>query len=304
MKEYIIYRITNLINGKIYIGLTSQKFTTRMSQHKTNALTKKINHPLYNSIRKIGMDNFKMEIIEKCKNEDEMIEREIYYINLYNTTNINVGYNIQSGGTTTNHSNVTKNKILESKLSLGPIGSRTYRGVEKSGNSETSSYCSINNFGKIKHKKSGFRTELEAAFNVDIINISHYGKNEKLYLNFKDGKTVELIMEQLATKKLLENVKYKRFNIKSFKKGDYEYYMVRGVNIQTGKQFLIAYSSNLNECESKLDEFLSNNICLNGPCRSIIETQLAYEKDYGTIHNLYTEEELNEAIKNELGKFE
>lgn len=106
-KEMIIYKITNLTNGKIYIGQTTQSFNKRYKglgvgiervkkHYETKGNVK--NEHLYNAILKYGVDNFKIEILETCKSEKELNETELKYIELYDTTNSEKGYNIQIGG--------------------------------------------------------------------------------------------------------------------------------------------------------------------------------------------------------------
>jgi len=61
----IIYKITNLIDGKIYIGATRFSIEKRWSEHRySSKLTK--NRYLYNAIRKHGIDNFKIEQVASC----------------------------------------------------------------------------------------------------------------------------------------------------------------------------------------------------------------------------------------------
>ena len=94
-----IYKITNLINGKIYIG-QSQNIYKRWNAHQKrpfNSNSTEYNSPLYRAIRKEGLDNFKMEIITECAKE-ELNELEIYYIKKYNACNRKYGYNISIGG--------------------------------------------------------------------------------------------------------------------------------------------------------------------------------------------------------------
>lgn len=86
-----IYLITNLINGKQYIG-QSVGIQHRWVQHKNS----KENYPISKAIRRYGRDNFKFEIIENCLPE-ELDEKEIYYIKVYNTIIPN-GYNVTYGG--------------------------------------------------------------------------------------------------------------------------------------------------------------------------------------------------------------
>lgn len=93
-----IYKITNLINGKTYVGQTSRPYKIRFFEHKHDAFDKKspnYKSYLYNSIRKYGIENFSFEIIEKCDIEI-LDEKEIYYINLFDT--FYNGYNSTLGG--------------------------------------------------------------------------------------------------------------------------------------------------------------------------------------------------------------
>lgn len=95
--EGVIYKIKNLINGKIYIGQTGNKYpNTRWSAHKLNYKHKK-NHPLYNSMNKYGVENFTFEIIERDIDIKNLSEKEIDYIKnlqcLYP-----FGYNLTTGG--------------------------------------------------------------------------------------------------------------------------------------------------------------------------------------------------------------
>lgn len=106
-KTMIIYKITNLINGKMYIGQTINTFNKRYNGlgvgvervKKYYEIKGNIrNEHLYNAIIKYGVDNFKVEIVCQCSSIDELNEKEEYYINLYNTTDYNLGYNAQQGG--------------------------------------------------------------------------------------------------------------------------------------------------------------------------------------------------------------
>ena len=87
----IIYNITNLINNKVYIGETIRSLNARWTQHKNQAFCKKSNRYLYQSMRKYGLENFKIEVLEYCFIEDRF-KREAEYIKQYNSLIPN-GYN-------------------------------------------------------------------------------------------------------------------------------------------------------------------------------------------------------------------
>ena len=90
-----IYKITNLINNKIYIGQTVRKAQSRWNQHIIDAENVKDNNYFHNAILKYGKENFALTILEECQN-DNLNEREKYWINYYDS--YNHGYNSTLGG--------------------------------------------------------------------------------------------------------------------------------------------------------------------------------------------------------------
>ncbi|MCF0124735.1 MAG: GIY-YIG nuclease family protein [Clostridia bacterium] len=100
MKKCGIYKITNKINNHSYIGL-SVDIEKRITDHFTKAIhpqkQEDIDKVLYKAIRKHGVDNFNWEILELCKKE-ELKEKEIYYIEKYNTYKDRKHYNCTPGG--------------------------------------------------------------------------------------------------------------------------------------------------------------------------------------------------------------
>lgn len=98
---WTIYKITNLLNKKSYIGQTNQKVEYRWNDHK-NGKTSTENSPLKRAIEKYGWDNFSKEIIDTADTFEEAIEKEKYWIDYYKTC-IPVygdkwGYNLTRGG--------------------------------------------------------------------------------------------------------------------------------------------------------------------------------------------------------------
>ena len=91
-----IYKITNLVNGKEYIGQTSLSIQERFKQHIHDANKGYYNHrPLYNAFNKYGIENFIVEELEEC-NTEEVNQKEIEYINKFDT--YSNGYNATLGG--------------------------------------------------------------------------------------------------------------------------------------------------------------------------------------------------------------
>ena len=93
--DITIYKITNTINGKCYIGKTSNSIKTRFQVHIRNARNK-INRKLYDAMNKYGYDFFIVTELEVCSNEKGDV-LEIHYIKAYNSFSEN-GYNMTIGG--------------------------------------------------------------------------------------------------------------------------------------------------------------------------------------------------------------
>ena len=91
-----IYKITNLINQKVYIGQTRRTIQERWREHISRA-SQKIDTYLYNAIRKYGEENFQIEEILKCP-DDILDEKERFYINEFHSDSREKGYNLTKGG--------------------------------------------------------------------------------------------------------------------------------------------------------------------------------------------------------------
>lgn len=100
---YICYKITNISNGKIYIGQTIQSLEARWKQHLGYASWKLSTtsniHVLHEAIKQEGVDNFSIEQIGSASSSEEINKMEKFFINLYNCHHSNgYGYNMTSGG--------------------------------------------------------------------------------------------------------------------------------------------------------------------------------------------------------------
>jgi group I intron endonuclease len=93
---HYLYRITNQIDGKVYIGQTSN-LSHRWAQHQYCANDGKNSH-LYNAMRKYGIIHFLFEEIACCKTVEDVDFIEILLIEQYDSRNREKGYNIHQGG--------------------------------------------------------------------------------------------------------------------------------------------------------------------------------------------------------------
>ena len=94
-----IYKITNMVNGKIYIGKTQYSIEHRFREHiRASRNERSEKRPLYDAMNKYGIENFSIELVEETNNPEE---REKYWINYYRSyvgfSDCN-GYNATLGG--------------------------------------------------------------------------------------------------------------------------------------------------------------------------------------------------------------
>lgn len=91
-----IYKITNTINSKSYIGQTIQNVRERFYQHCATKCSKAVsNMAIHRAIKKYGKSNFTVEVIEEIDSAN-LNDRERYWIKYYNS--YNNGYNSTKGG--------------------------------------------------------------------------------------------------------------------------------------------------------------------------------------------------------------
>ena len=114
---YKIYKYTNKINGKIYIGQTKQTLYARAQRDGLGYQSCTL---FWRAIQKYGWENFEPTILEDNLTQKEANEREEYYISFYDSTNHDKGYNLRLGGRNSSLSEETKKKISDSHKGIRP----------------------------------------------------------------------------------------------------------------------------------------------------------------------------------------
>ncbi len=119
----IIYKITNKLNGKIYIGQTVQTINDRWSDHCRPCLGQHVNRSaIASAIRLHGKENFSMEKIDAAGTMESLNLLEVHYIQKFSSLSPN-GYNLELGGDSKRCHEETKAKISQT-LKGRPIKNR------------------------------------------------------------------------------------------------------------------------------------------------------------------------------------
>ena len=178
-----IYKITNTINDKVYIGQTIKTVEKRFTQHKNNS-----NKPyfsqivLYKAFNKYGIENFKCETIEEVANE-LLDEREKYWIEYYNS--YFEGYNSTIGGRLVQLYNWDIDDVIEKYLEL-----KSARKVAKFFG------CDHNTIDNILNANNVHRfTQAEQKARTIIIK-----KNEELHIFSNSSEAAQWFMDQGLTR--------------------------------------------------------------------------------------------------------
>lgn len=167
-----IYKITNMVNGKCYIG-KSLDVEKRIYQHKNNINSRPY---LQNAISKYGIDNFTFEVIEDNLSKTEYGDREIYWIKYYNSMSPN-GYNLTSGGE--NKPGCKLSDITKHKISIAKMGKK--RSLET----------------RMKMSKSA-KIKLFTQEHKEHMRLSKLGKNNSFYGKHHTDESKRKMSEKLS----------------------------------------------------------------------------------------------------------
>ena len=122
-----IYKITNIQNNKIYIGQTIRPIEQRFHRHINDALNNILDTHFARAIRKYGKDSFIIETIDTAQTQDELNQKERYWIQYYNS--VQEGYNetdtiSKCGGNTYQSKTEEEMKTIKEKIRQTKIGAK------------------------------------------------------------------------------------------------------------------------------------------------------------------------------------
>lgn len=182
---YSIYKISNTITSKVYIGQTSNTIEYRFKEHLDKSSDFNVNHrPLYLAMNKYGKENFYIECLEVVPTKEEANEKEQFYIKQYDS--FKNGYNATIGGDcgSSNKKQVLQIDIHTLKIVAIHESTRSAgRSIDKP-NAKISTCCT--HLGRTAY---GYYW----CFIEDYELLLKYIKNNKQYIQQIDSKTQEVV---------------------------------------------------------------------------------------------------------------
>lgn len=198
-----IYKIKNTINGKLYVGCTITSLKKRFEEHVWRCLKTDINTKFCNSVKKYGVENFQIELLEEC-NTLNIYEREKHYINEFDT--YKEGLNSTYGGEGClgyKHSKEIREKISEALKKGNSHKGKTYEdlyGDKAKEEKERRKHSVKNGWDNMSDEEKEKRTNKTTQ---TIRNKSKYGVEiiREIKKEFKEGTSINDV-----------NKKYPEFN--------------------------------------------------------------------------------------------
>ena len=122
-----IYKITNKINGKVYIGQTIRPVEYRFNRHINDAMHNILNTHFARAIRKYGPDQWQFEVIDNAETQKELNQKEQYWIRYYNS--VEEGYNetdaiTKCGGNTYQSKTEQEMEEIKEKIRQTKLGAK------------------------------------------------------------------------------------------------------------------------------------------------------------------------------------
>lgn len=219
-----IYKITNLINNKIYIGQTIHDNPKYLGGGRLIKM----------AIKKYGKEFFLKEIMETCAKKEDLNEKEIYWIKKFNSRDPRIGYNMAEGGSSFYVTEESKKKVSES-LKGKYVGENSFRyGIRLT--EEHKKIISEFNFGKKlsdETRKKMSESRMGIVYSLETrkkMSESHIGK-------ILTDEHKERIGNSLIGRKLSEESVEKLRNSNINKNQKNSLYVI-AKNLQTSEEFL------------------------------------------------------------------
>lgn len=189
----IIYKVTNQQNKKIYIGQTIQTLTERKNKHYYKARQiNEYNTHFINALRKYPKESFVWEVIDEAQSQDELNNKEKYWINYYNS--IEKGYNTKDGGET----------IIVTEKFLKQCGSHPFYAFDLKGN-KLGEFLNQREFARQHHMSKGdiyrmLNNQLYYSNGVTCISKDSFTKQRlQECVEVAKGKTTPFIARKIET---------------------------------------------------------------------------------------------------------
>lgn len=184
--KMVVYAITNKINGKKYIGITTNSFAERYP----HGIRAHHNPHLRNSVKKYGQENFEVILLEKnVEDMETLCKLEMKYIEKYDTCNVDKGYNKSLGGLGVRQIERSEEhcrNLSKAKKGINPLASYTPEQMARRNAKISKAFKGKNNprYGMTKDK---LKPET-----LEKLRQASLGKNNPMYgKNIKDYMTEE-----------------------------------------------------------------------------------------------------------------
>ncbi|MBA9027593.1 helix-turn-helix domain-containing protein [Peribacillus huizhouensis] len=206
----IIYKATNTVNRKVYIGLTIRTLQTRKKRHLLDARSGS-EFIFHRAIRRYGEESFKWKVIDKADTLDELNEKEMYWINHYDS--YNNGYNMTFGGSALmlgrSHTEEARKKIAEAGIGR-LVTEETRRKIREANQGENSSSSKLTASQVLEiHellKEGLFCSQIAETFGISPIAVYEIGTGRKWKYLFEENFIEARIQQREERGKQIKNL--------------------------------------------------------------------------------------------------
>lgn len=293
---FSVYKITNLINNKCYIG-SSVNVEKRWQQHKNcsqNPNSTQYNYPLYNAFRKYGIHNFSFEILKQdFSSIEEMEEYEFSMIEQYDATNQDCGYNqtkftkchiIAQENLQKHLENISQpcawvdkyNNIIETYTSYAEAA-RVHTGKENS-TSAIGNVCQ----GRTSSYKNKFFRNIDKDGKIEEIPFKHYKAKKSIIGINVENPLEEVYFDSISAAAMAMNTD--RCSLGRCISGEQRYSIVKGYIWRELDIYGNIIENNI-DIEQRIHEYNENNPIINGERHNISEWCKIYNISYNSYRN-------------------